>query len=330
MARVWELRTGRTVAVIRHHAGDGAPTVAVSRDGSRLLTSGYGPPRLWDATTGRALGVLPARGDGPAVFTPDGSLVVSATGMVWDVRRGRRAGSVPEALAGPVVGRWGGRSVILESRRGGSAAVAVLPSGTPRTRLRGRFSSPYLGGAFTRDGTVLATEDDTRTELWDTRSGRRLGTLPGANTLPSPDAFSPTGAWLLTRTGTGVRVWDATRRRPVADLPHPRPVGSAVFSANGRLVITASYDGLARVWEARTGRLVARLPGRRDQVWNEGFVPHALFAPDGRRVVAATGGTGVFVGDCATCAPLAGLLAQAEQATSRTLTADERHTYLGE
>ena len=118
--------------------------------------------------------------------------------MVWDVRRGRRAGSVPESLAGPVVGERGGRSVILESRKGGSAAVAALPSGTPRTRLRGRFSSPYsLGGAFTGDGTVLATEDDTRTELWDTHSGRRLGTLPGANTLPSPDAFSPTGEWLL-------------------------------------------------------------------------------------------------------------------------------------
>jgi WD40 repeat protein len=271
--------------------------------------------------------VLPDKGNGGAVFTPDGSLVVSATGVVWDVADRRRVGTVPASIADPVVGRRGGRAVVLETRNG-SATVAVLPSGAPRTRLRGRFSSPYLVGAFSRNGSVLATEDDTRTALWDSRSGRRLGTLPGANALPSAEPFSPTGEWLLTRTGSGVRVWDVARRRPVADLPHPRPVGSAVFSPNGRLVVTASYDGLARVWEARTGRLVARLRDRRDQVWNEGFVPHARFAPDGRTVVAATGGTGVFVGDCAICAPLAGLLAQAKQATSRTLTADERHTYM--
>lgn len=67
---------------------------------------------------------------------------------------------------------------------------------------------------------------------------------------------------------------------------------------------------------------------RSSQTWNEGFAPRAEFSPDGRTVVAATGGSSVFVNRCTVCAPLPELLEQARDATSRELSRDERLTDL--
>jgi WD40 repeat protein len=237
---------------------------------------------------------------------------------------------LPRFLAGPFVARRGGQSVVFESRANGSAVVAALPSGRILTRLDGRFPNPLVRAAFSADGSTLATETQAATSLWNVGNGRRIDALPGEMSLPPDHPFDSAGQRLLTITEKGVRVWDVRHTRPITDLPHPRQVGSATFSTDGRLVLTASYDGFARVWEARTGRLVARFRGRASQLWNEGFVPHALFGPDNRTVVAATGGATVFVADCAICVPLRSLLAQAAEATTRSLTADERRTFLGE
>src|ERR1700733_9018995 len=58
---------------------------------------------------------------------------------------------------------------------------------------------------------------------------------------------------------------------------HTSLVNTAVFSADGSRVVTASWDGTARVWDAATGRAVATLAGHR------GWVNSAAFSPDGSK-----------------------------------------------
>lgn len=68
----------------------------------------------------------------------------------------------------------------------------------------------------------------------------------------------------------------------VSDLPygnHESYVSDAVFSPDGRYVVTASYDAKPRVWEAQTGRVVATMEG------NEDAISHAEFSPDARLVL---------------------------------------------
>ncbi|HSW12752.1 MAG TPA: hypothetical protein VLI06_07925, partial [Solimonas sp.] len=53
------------------------------------------------------------------------------------------------------------------------------------------------------------------------------------------------------------RVWDTATGAPlIGPLRHDDEVNSAVFSADGRKLLTASDDGTARVWETATGRLI--------------------------------------------------------------------------
>ena len=57
---------------------------------------------------------------------------------------------------------------------------------------------------------------------------------------------------------------------------------SAVFSPDGRRVLTASDDKTARLWEAESGKLLATFQG------HTGRVNSAVFSPDGRRVLTAS------------------------------------------
>jgi WD domain, G-beta repeat len=64
---------------------------------------------------------------------------------------------------------------------------------------------------------------------------------------------------------------------------HTDEVYSAVFSPDGRRVLTASKDRTAQLWEAESGKLVATFQG------HSGWVISAVFSPDGRRVLTASG-----------------------------------------
>lgn len=63
---------------------------------------------------------------------------------------------------------------------------------------------------------------------------------------------------------------------------HEGSVYSAVFSPNGRRVVTASIDRTARIWDSASGKEIVVLKGHED------VVRSAMFSPDGRHVVTAS------------------------------------------
>jgi WD40 repeat protein len=63
---------------------------------------------------------------------------------------------------------------------------------------------------------------------------------------------------------------------------HLGRVGSAMFSPDGKRIVTASDDGTARIWDAHTGTTLLFLRGQDSEVHS------AAFAPDGNRVLTAT------------------------------------------
>jgi WD domain, G-beta repeat len=63
---------------------------------------------------------------------------------------------------------------------------------------------------------------------------------------------------------------------------HSKPVKTAAFSGDGKLVVTASDDNTARIWDAESGREIVVLKG------HTGSVGTAAFSADGKRVVTAS------------------------------------------
>ena len=69
-------------------------------------------------------------------------------------------------------------------------------------------------------------------------------------------------------------------------MPHNNVVSSAVFSPDGKYVVSGSADKTARVWETNTGREITRV------IHNDNVVV-VTFSPDGK-FVASGGEDGVI------------------------------------
>ena len=79
------------------------------------------------------------------------------------------------------------------------------------------------------------------------------------------------------------RVWDAATGEPVTPpLQHASWLYAAVFSPDGRHVVTASNDHTAQVWDAANGQRVGPALKHADEVRS------AAFSPNGRLVVTAS------------------------------------------
>ncbi|MCP3917286.1 MAG: hypothetical protein GY711_17195, partial [bacterium] len=75
----------------------------------------------------------------------------------------------------------------------------------------------------------------------------------------------------------------ATRLDEIVLGGHEDYLQEALFSPEGRRVLTASGDHTARIWNAETGEQILALDG------HSGIVVHAAWSGDGRRVLTASG-----------------------------------------
>jgi WD40 repeat protein/tRNA A-37 threonylcarbamoyl transferase component Bud32 len=239
------------------YATDG---VALSPDGSQVLSCGTDGARLWDVFTGRELRRL--EGTTEAVycvaFSPDGWLALGGGSGMWKGGQWQRSDYrlfLWDVATGKVLRHFEGHTGLV-------LCVAFSPDG-----------QHALSGAW--DHTV---------RLWDVATGRQERVFTGHASGPQGVAFSPdgklalSGAWDRT-----VLLWDVSTGQVLRRFEgHGAPVRSVAFSPDGRMALTASLDRTVRLWDIDSGRPLQMFehPTR---------VIHAAFSPDGRRILSASG-----------------------------------------
>jgi WD40 repeat protein len=92
------------------------------------------------------------------------------------------------------------------------------------------------------------------------------------------------------------RAADGTRLQLLVAVPASR-VNAALFSPNGRYVITGSADGKARLWDAQTGRMIGQ------PMEHDAPVVSADFSADGSRIVTASEDGSARIWNGASAAP---------------------------
>jgi WD40 repeat protein len=209
-----------------------------------------------------------------------------------------------------------------------------------------------LAVAFSPDSrSVWTTSAHGTARRWETSSGRPIGpALPhghGAHGL----ALSPDGRTLLTLAAQGgmpsnggtnagftcpsmrwaaggeAQFWDASTGRPLElflrDSGH---ILTAVFSPDGRTVLTGHRDKRARLWEARTGNPVGRPFPTDGEVWA------VAFSPDGSMALTASSEGTTQLWETATGKPVGAPLRQpswSQWIWSATFSPDGRTILIG-
>jgi WD40 repeat protein len=109
---------------------------------------------------------------------------------------------------------------------------------------------------------------------------------------------------------------------------HLGTVASAQLSADGRRIVTGSYDGTARVWSVHTGELLAELNAveKKSRPWG---VIEVAGSADGERVVVGFGDGEVWLWRPHTGDPVVKLLGHSGRITSLSISADGMRVVTG-
>lgn len=158
-------------------------------------------------------------------------------------------------------------------------------------------NSPYVisgSMAFNPNGTILATNDNQHTYLWDLtnrQNPRALATLPEPAT---PIAFSSDGHVLatdaLTNHGDHPQLWDVSQPnhpRALTDSGALDSIQSIAFSPHGHILAMVTDSGSIQLWDSTNVsqmRLIATMPSQRDQITT------LTIDPSGRTLAASVGG----------------------------------------
>ncbi|HLJ55763.1 MAG TPA: hypothetical protein VKT77_12060, partial [Chthonomonadaceae bacterium] len=187
--------------------------------------------------------------------------------------------------------------LILTSSEDNSTWLWEAASGKAIRQFKGHVDV-VNGAVFSPDSAqILTAGSDNSARLWETSTGkeiRRFGSM--ANYVVSV-RFSYNGKYILTagqdpfnvhKGDVGesnvntARLWDLETGKELRRFKgHAAFLTSAVFSRDGKYVLTASNDKTARLWDAATGQEVRRFKGHRFGLNS------AAFSADGRYVLTA-------------------------------------------
>lgn len=235
--------------ILRGHS-DSVRSISFSSDGQFIVSASEDRTvRLWDAKTGRQIG-LPMRGHTSyvysAYFSPDGKRIVSAsedkTIRIWDTETRRQIGRPLEGHT------W-----------------AVLCA------------------SFSPDGKrIVSGSFDKTIRIWDATTGMQIGKpLIGHSWPVYSVSYSPDGKHIVSASeDMTIRIWEADTGRQFLQLEgHKKNVRSAYYSPDGKCIVSASGDKTIRIWSAKTGRKLGKL---HEELTGELFM--ASFSPDGKRI----------------------------------------------
>jgi len=265
-------------------------SVAFSPWGDRFLTGGYRTVVVWniDGTEIHRL-----RGNQAIVyavaFAPDGlSMLTASSGVkIWDwffgTERSNLSAHRGEVSAAAysnddkyiLTGSWD-NTVKLWSA---NLLIETL-------RLKDQNNENYDAN-YSPDGRLIVTTGASGLILvHDAQTGDVVNEWV-LNASINAASFDPQGSQrIVTGDSNGqVIVWVPGQDEPALVInahESESGVASAVFSPDGRLILSASYDGTAKVWDAESGQEVRMLDN------NSKFdVYNARFSDDGSRIVTA-------------------------------------------
>ena len=160
-------------------------------------------------------------------------------------------------------------------------------------KISNEFSSPISFVTYSPDGkTIALASKDKTVKLLDTISGKEIRTFSDKIIWPSNVAYSPEGKIIANGSKKPVKnktlkiyrilLWEVATGKLLKTLyEHSNVVTSVVFSPNGKIIASASYDKQVKLWNVASGKEIKTLTGHKK------FIKNLAFSPDGKTIISS-------------------------------------------
>eukprot|EP00030_Apusomonadida_sp_AF-17_P006262 a678841_165.p1 GENE.a678841_165~~a678841_165.p1 ORF type:complete len:497 (+),score=152.31 a678841_165:45-1493(+) len=292
--RLWDVETATPIQTLEGHR-NWVLCVSWSPDGTRLASAcKAGEIRVWDGATGAPLG-KPIKGHTKAVVAlawkplhrdPEARYLASAskdcTVRVLDTYTGRTVFTISGHTRSVTCLRWSGAGLIFTGSQDRSVRAWSEDDG--------RLVRSYDGHGHWVNSLALSSDFVLRTGAHDhvPLSGTESVDERVAKARARYEAVSCADGSrerMITASDDHTLILWAPyeSKKPVARLTgHQQPVSSVVFSPDGNLVASASFDKSVKLWAGLTGKFIATMRG------HVGPVYMLAWSADSRLVASAS------------------------------------------
>ncbi len=261
--RLWDLETKTPIGEPLTGHSQAVTSVAISGNGQTLISASEdNTVRLWhfegDTLTRKYRRRFSSK-VGSVSITENGQRAMSSGGIVWNTRRMKRIGkvlsrnekfpSISQVGQQLLSGSWDGTVKLwnLEEKPTGQPIFKV-----PTTPISTQVS-------MSRDGRRVAATHYGTARVWDTSTGKQIGTPLDAKYM----ALNRDGSQLLASNWDHITVWDVSETAEQSDRCHvhgglSRYKNDCVYMClaycpEAKMIASTSADGTLHLWNADTG-----------------------------------------------------------------------------
>ncbi len=284
-AKVWDAKTGKLIRSFKH------PEVVLDAtlfaENSRLLTgSEDGLVRVFDVASGKELAKLKADQSGVVglAVSQDQTKLLSGgyDGIIrlWDAKTNKEIRSFKGHDRAVYSVSFGAKDQkIISSSRDGTARIWDAKNGKQLLSYN-QHTFRTNSVTFSSDQkTILTTTSLREVRMYAANTGKEISKFNIGETLSSA-AFSPDGSTFVTASDVHGDVWKTSDGSLVTSLNgHEGGMLTAVFSSDGKQILSVGYDSTARLWDSTTGEELLKLT-------HESDVLSAVFSFDQKQIIS--------------------------------------------
>jgi eukaryotic-like serine/threonine-protein kinase len=263
--------------------------LAFSPDSSTIASaSSDRTVRFFDAQTGAELQNLKTHfSDAWSVaFSPDGKFIATSGSdfrvFLFDKSQLLQASSFASAMNSS--GNWSAISpdrsrVALPANATRPFSTQAVWDVTTKSQIAEFSTEPVVAGAFSPDGTIVATGDEAgNISLWNSATGAAIRRFAAHDKYVIRIVFAPDGKHLISASqDKTVRIWDVDNPVTFRELYRLEKDLSALgVSPDGRRVFMACLDTTAKLFDFDTGKIIAEIDKQPKPILS------VAFAPDGQ------------------------------------------------